>query len=249
MARADEKLESLVDMLERSGDDAERLDIVKRAQRFKRSWIELGEGIAKLRKTRAYEKWGYRDLHEYCRMELHIQAATVDKLSMSYSTLKKHAPTVLERDGLTKEIPSIDAVEYFGKAMGMAPEGKELREPVDAPRGVVDELRAAVFDDGHTVSELRRRFNPMIHPKDPETESRELVRRTRGAARKLSELIHTVDGLPQGRVEKVETAIIGLLKDLEALSSGKAQAQPVMAKKSPSKKSQAKSQAKKPRRR
>ena len=79
-------------------------------------WIELGEGLWRLRKQRKYEAWGYSDLHEYCQKELHIKAATIDKLMLSYGTVREHAPDVLRRDGVARDIPSLEAVDYFARA-------------------------------------------------------------------------------------------------------------------------------------
>ena len=109
MPRSRSKLDDLADMLARTGDDPERLDVVQRAQRFKRSWVDLAESLVRLRKSRAYEAWGYADLHEYCNKELAIRGATVDKLLLSFTTVERHAPEVLARDGVARDIPSSSA--------------------------------------------------------------------------------------------------------------------------------------------
>src|SRR5687767_8775032 len=105
MPRSHPKLDALAQMLERTGDDPQRLELVHRAQRFKRSWLELAEALQALSRSRAYEAWGYADLREYCSKELLIRSATVDKLLLSFSTLERHAPEVLERDGVARNIP------------------------------------------------------------------------------------------------------------------------------------------------
>jgi GTP cyclohydrolase I len=68
--RSHQKLDALAQMLERTGEDPLRLELVHRAQRFKRSWVELAEALHELRGNRGYEAWGYADLHEYCAKEL-----------------------------------------------------------------------------------------------------------------------------------------------------------------------------------
>jgi hypothetical protein len=57
MAKGHEVLEALADRMERNGADPARVDIVRRAQRFKRSWVELAEGLYALRKSRRFQQW------------------------------------------------------------------------------------------------------------------------------------------------------------------------------------------------
>lgn len=214
-----ERLEALADQLEQHGEDPARVEIVRRAQRFKRSWVELAEGLCMLRDSRAYEDWGFGDMHEYCQRELAIKPSTVDKLMMSFGTVQRHAPEVLQRDGVSREIPSIDAVDYFTRALRDTGEGEqgEASRRLDAPRDVIDQLRSAVFEEGSSVSELRQRFNPVLRPKPEGAEERELLRKTRGAAKRLSELVHQVPELSEARVARVDAVVEALLRDLDKL--------------------------------
>jgi len=204
-------------MLERSGDDPERLEIVQRAQRFKRSWVELAESLVKLRRSQAFHQWGYADLHEYCGKELSIRPATVDKLLLSFSTVQQHAPEVLARDGVAREIPSLDAVDYFNRALGSDTKPGPFRR-LDAPEQVLEQLRSAVFDEGQGVRELRERFNPVLRPgKQEAADPQDAVRRTRAAAQKLVQLLAEVEGLSEARVARVQAAIEALMRDLEQM--------------------------------
>ena len=220
------KLDALAQLLEQTGEDPQRLDIVQRAQRFKRSWVDLAEGLHALRANRGYQRWGYADLHEYCQRELAIKAATVDKLLLSFSTIERHAPEVLRNDGVARPIPTLEATDYFTRALSAndPPGDTEARKRLDAPPEVLDELRSAVFDEGQSVGELRRRFNPILSPKAPETEAQELARKVKQAARRLSELIAQVEGLTEARVARTEAALEALVRDLDALAAPKAMA-------------------------
>ncbi|HEX7479637.1 MAG TPA: hypothetical protein VF331_17665 [Polyangiales bacterium] len=217
MGKSDEQLQALADRLERAGDDPARVDIVRRAQRFKRSWIELAEGLLKLRKSRAYERWGYADLHEYCNKELHIKQATVDKLMLSYSTLQTHAPEVLKRDGVSREIPTIEAVDYFTRAFGANDEQAPAHRRLDAPKGVLAELRSAVFDEGQSASELRKRFDPILRPKDESDENTEALRKAKALAERLGQVVQGIDGLAESRVGRVLAVVEALVRDLDGL--------------------------------
>jgi hypothetical protein len=217
MLRSDSKLDALAEKLERSGDDPRRLELVQRARRFKRSWVELAEALIALRQSQDYQKWGYGDLHEYCNKELSIRSATVDKLLVSFSTIQRHAPEVLQRDGVARDIPSLDAIDYFNRALGTDTKPGPFRR-LDAPDHVLDQLRTAVFEEGQNVRELRERFNPVLRPK-PESESKdEAVRRARSAAQKLTQALSEVDGLSEARVARVQAAIEALLRDLDQLA-------------------------------
>lgn len=115
------KIDDLAQLLELTGADAQRLDVVRRLQRFKRSWIELAEALVKVR-------------------------ATVDKLTASYSTVQRHAPEVLGRDGAARAVPHVEAVEYFSRALE-----KRVRR-------IEDELGALREDIEFLAEPLRERL-------------------------------------------------------------------------------------------
>jgi hypothetical protein len=219
MSKGYEVLEALADRIEASGGDAARVDIVRRAQRFKRSWLELAEGLTALRKSRRYEKWGYSELSEYCQKELHIKAATLDKLMLSYGALRQHAPEVLRRDGVSREIPSLEAVDYFSRAIGHDRQEDDggPRRRLDAPREVLEELRSAVFDETRSVGELRKRFDPIFRPKDPAQDSAEALRKLKQLAERLNASVQTTPGLTEKRVARVVAAVESLVRDLDEL--------------------------------
>lgn len=216
MANGHEQLEGLIERLERGGDD-ERLDIVRRAQRFKRSWVELAEGLTRLQKTRGYERWGYASLEEYCSKELRIRENTVAKLTLSYGALNTHAPEVLKRDGIAREIPPLDAVEYFARAFSSNDDDAPASRRLDAPKGVIDELRSAVFDEGSTVTALRKRFDPILHPKAVQDEASDSLRKVKANAERLAQSVQGVEGLTDKRVARVIAMVEALVRELDEL--------------------------------
>lgn len=218
MSKGHEVLEALADRMENSGGDPARVDIVRRAQRFKRSWVELAEGLTALRKNRRYEKWGYSDLADYCQKELHIKPGTVDKLVLSYGTLREHAPEVLRRDGVSREIPSLEVVDYFSRAVGSdADRASSNRKRLDAPREVLDELRNAIFDEGRSLGELRKRFDPILRPKSAEEDASDQLRKLKSMAEKLSEAVQNTDGLSEKRVGRVLAVMEALVRDVDEM--------------------------------
>ncbi len=223
MSKATEKIDALLAELEESGADPARLDALRCTQRFKRSWVELGEMLVKMRAEGKWEEWGFADFHSYCATELHLRRATVDKLTVSFSTLQRLAPQVLKWDGIQREVPSYQAVDYFGKAVQAANKPPEQRTPASgqappAPREVLKDLRHAVFDEGQSVAELRKRFDPILRPKPRGADELDAIQKALGAARKLAELLPEIDGLSEDKVVPVEKALGHLREELEALA-------------------------------
>jgi hypothetical protein len=217
MSKGHEVLEALADRMEQGGSDPVRVDIVRRAQRFKRSWVELAEGLTALRKNRRYEQWGYTDLGDYCQKELHIKSVTLDKLVLSYGALRQHAPEVLRRDGVSREIPSLEAVDYFSRAIGTDPSSVKDKRRLDAPREVLDELRAAVFEEARSVGELRKRFDPILRPKSADEDAADGLRKVKALAERLSASVQTTEGLSEKRVGRVLAVMEALIRDVEEL--------------------------------
>ncbi|MEM7138245.1 MAG: hypothetical protein AAF500_16815 [Myxococcota bacterium] len=209
----DKQLAQLADALEAQGADELRVQVVRRAQAFKRSWVMMAEALLAARNRESYLEWGYEDFYSYCSLELHIKRATADKLTGSYVALKRHAPAVLKRDGLTERIPTYDAVDYFARALRDG--GDE--DPREVDPEVVDELRHAVFEEGAPVTELRKRFNPVFHPKPEGAEELDAIRRTTAAARRLERMVEEIDGLHRPTVRHTLEALEALREDLTEL--------------------------------
>ena len=212
----DQKLGELADALEARGADDLRVHVVRRAREFKRSWVMMAEALVEVRNREAYVKWGYDDFYAYCGLELQVKRATADKLTGSYIALKRHAPAVLKRDGLTERIPACDAVDYFAKALQRGGHEDAIDERA-VDEDVVDELRHAVFEEGAPVTELRKRFNPVFHPKPEGAEQIEAIRRAAVTARRLERLIEEIDGLHRPTVRATLDSLEALREDLTDL--------------------------------
>ncbi|RLB51358.1 MAG: hypothetical protein DRJ42_17000 [Deltaproteobacteria bacterium] len=215
MATVNEKLGALAESLAKKGDDGQRLELVQRARRFKRSWVEMAEALSWVRDTRSYERWGYADLHAYCQEELQIRGSTVDKLTGGFATLQQHAPQVLNRDGVAQSIPTVDAVDYFAQALSPSPNAKH---PVPEPtEDVIQDLKSAVFDDNKPIAVLRREFNPVLRPKPDGADELERMEKASAAAQRLSSLVGKIDDLSPEVVAKVERTLAKLVAELDEL--------------------------------
>jgi len=211
-----QRLGDLAEALEAEGADELRVHVVRRARDFKRSWVMMAEALVEVRNRESYLDWGYEDFYAYCSLELQLKQATADKLTGSYVALKRHAPSVLKRDGLNERIPTCDAVDYFAKALQKSPGNDAEREPT-VDREVVDELRHAVFEEGAPVTELRKRFNPLFHPKPEGAEQLDTIRRATAAARRLERMIEEIDGLHRPTVRAALDSLEALRDELTDL--------------------------------
>jgi len=211
-----QKLGDLAEALQAEGADELRVHVVRRAREFKRSWVMMAEALVEVRNRESYLDWGYEDFYSYCSLELQLKQATADKLTGSYVALKRHAPSVLKRDGLNERIPACDAVDYFAKALRKNPSNDSEHEPA-VDRDLVDQLREAVFEEGAPVTELRKRFNPLFHPKPEGAERLDTIRRATASARRLEKMIEEIDGLRRPTVRATLDSLEALREELTSL--------------------------------
>lgn len=197
-------------------DEAFRMQVIAQARAFKRSWVDMAEALVEVRNRNYFRRWGYETLHGYALEELNIKRSTVDKLTGSYHALEQHAPHVLQWDGVAQSMPEMEAVEYFAKAVEPRPTA-DGEPPERPPREVIDELKQAIFEDQLNPSSLRRRFNPILHPKPESDAKKELLARVRTQARRLEELLEGIDGLSEERIAQVTNALAELRAELDAL--------------------------------
>ncbi len=211
-----QRLGDLAETLEAEGADELRVHVVRRARDFKRSWVMMAEALVEVRNRESYLEWGYENFYAYGALELQIKQATADKLTGSYVALKRHAPSVLKRDGLNQRIPTCDAVDYFARALNKAP-GEDGPNERAVDQEVVDELRQAVFEEGAPVTELRKRFNPVLHPRPEGAEQIDAIRRATTATRRLERMIEEIDGLHRPTVRAALDSLEALREDLADL--------------------------------
>ena len=161
-------------------DDPERVEVLTRAGRFKRSWVELGEKLADVRGRELHDRWGFGNFNEYCRAELHLRKATADKLTASFGYLTQHAPHILKRDGVTEPFPHQDTVAALAKA----------RETKGLPEPMFQAIQADVFSADVSPSSLAKKFKEAIG--DSETKEQGETKKAQRAvtmARRLADLL------------------------------------------------------------
>jgi len=189
-------------------NDPDRAEILSRTRRFKASWIELGEALTDVRRSGDYKRWGFSSFEEYARSELHLRQETVDKLTGSFMFLKKHAPEVLARDGLTQHIPSYQAVDFLRRA----------EEQPNAPEDAVDAVRKRVLEDGAPLQAVAKQFRDVVFPlAEAERKERDLAALLNVAGR-LRELLGETRAVPRKLAGEVNEALDRLLEVVRAAS-------------------------------
>lgn len=207
MSMAAEALSRREQRLLEEGADPLRIEILQRARRFKRSWLDMAEALLRVKGTNVFEEWGYADLYAYCEEELLIKRRTVDKLTGSFSTIQQHAPQVLEQER-DMPVPNYDAVDYFKKA---------LDAPEPQPPEVMEELRTAVFEEGQPANMLRKHFNPIFFAKSNEDVVLDALVKVKNTAERLEKLLGDVDMLSERSVTAVGSALEALTAELEEM--------------------------------
>lgn len=198
--------EALAAAAEEHADDPERSELIERARRFKSSWIELAEGLTRVRRTGQWKRWGYPSFEDYAKSELHLRQETVDKLTGSFLFLKKNAPDVLTRDGVGDRIPSYQAVDFLRRA----------EEQESAPREAVDEIRKRVLEDGASLPTVSRKFEEVVFPISEDTRRERDVNGLRNVARRLADLVAESQVLDEALSNQVTRTLEKLLAALDA---------------------------------
>jgi hypothetical protein len=180
--------------------DAERVLVLERAKKFKRSWIELAEVLTRVRETDAWRRWGFNGFDEYCARELHLKRGTVDKLCASYGFLRTNAPRLLrdEPSDTAQGIPTWQAVDFVARA----------EERGAADEETLAEMKRAVFDEGAPMPVLSRRYREVAFPVDDEEKRTRLRAQIAAAARRLADLVAEEDAaLPRKLTIKLEEVL------------------------------------------
>jgi preprotein translocase subunit SecD len=185
-------------------DDPERAALLRRTRQFKASWIELAEALTESRRRGDFRRWGYDSFEEYTRRELFLRQETVDKLTGSFLFLKKRAPEVLTRDGLSNTIPSYQVVDFLRRA----------ETESDAPQSTVEQIRKRVLEEGAGLPSVVREFKDTVFPVDPGQKKERDLSALLNVAKRLRELLDETDVVPRKLGSEVEKTLDRLLEAL-----------------------------------
>ncbi len=189
--------------------DPERANAIACARRFKSSWLELAEVLVSVKKSGRYSEWGYSSFEDYAGKELRLRPETVDKLTGSYAFLHRKAPTVLERDGVAKSIPSYQAIDFLRRA----------EEEAHAPEDVVEEVRRQIMDEGAPVAQVKKQFGDSIFPIAPNERKKRDRAAVKNVATRLRDLLGETKVVPRGIAVECTEALDKLLESITPANS------------------------------
>jgi len=184
-------------------DDPERAEILRRARRFKSSWVELAESLTRARRKGQWKAWGYDSFENYARRELHLKPETVEKLTGSFAFLAASRPEVLARDGVSASIPNYQAVDFLRRA-----------EAEKVPADTLESLRKRVLDEGAPLPALNREFRDAIFPVDEDTLHQREVAGLKNVATRLRQLLAETRTVPRKLASEVSSTLDELLEVL-----------------------------------
>ena len=196
--------DALADAERSHKDDPERAELIRRARRFKASWLELAEELTSARRRERWRGWGYDSFESYVRSELHLKPETADKLTGSYVYLQRSAPAVLHRDLLTEPVPSYQAVDFLRRA----------EEGGSADRGTIDELRRRALDEAASAGALAREYGETVFPIEPAMRRARELAGLRNVTVRLRELLSGTDVVSPKLARSVSSALDKLLEAL-----------------------------------
>lgn len=198
---------ALAALEEQHADDPERATVLRLTRRFKSSWLELGEALTEVKRSRAWERWGYDAFEAYAKSELKLRADTVEKLTASFLFLHKRAPEVLRRDPL-EAVPSYHAIDYLRRAEEKAAGDESI------PREALVDARRQILEEGAPLAKVARLYNDTLFPVS-EGDRREANRRAmKQAASKLRDLLTASEAVPKRLASTVGDALEELLSEL-----------------------------------
>ncbi|HEY5243903.1 MAG TPA: hypothetical protein VIJ22_20620, partial [Polyangiaceae bacterium] len=129
-----------------------------------------------------------------------------DKLTGSYSFLKKRAPAVLDRDPLVEPMPSYHAVDFLRRA----------EDSEDAPRDAVEEIRRRVIDEAAPVAAVSRAYKDVVFPIDEGTKRERDLAGVKNVAKRLRELLSETHVVTRKLAGEVTESLDKLLATIEA---------------------------------
>jgi hypothetical protein len=196
------KTEAALAEAERSHvDDPARAELLRRARFFKASWIELAEALTRAKRERHWKRWGFDSFEAYAKAELHLKQETVDKLTGSYSFLKRRAPAVLTRDAVREPIPSYQAVDFLRRA----------EDRSEAPADALEAIRHRVLVDAAPVGAVSRVYRDVAFPVDASQRRARDVAGLKNVAKRLRELLDGTTIVPRSLASEVSDALGKLL--------------------------------------
>lgn len=190
-------IEQLMQHLE---PDSERYRVLASAKRFKSSWVELGEWLARVSNGRQYAAWGFASFEDYCAKEVRLRRQTAEKLLLAYRFLERREPALLQSRE-ERPLPDYRSVDLLRQA----DEGQHFSMEA------YSELRRSVVEEERNHPAIARQFRDIAQAGEPEAASAHRQRNALIAARRLATSLQGIEGVP-GTLSQAVVELISLLE-------------------------------------
>jgi hypothetical protein len=133
-----------------------RYKVLDSARNFKTSWIELGQHLYQIHRSRHFKEWGYLTFEAYCAKEIGVRQATAVKLLKSYYFLEREEPVFLKRSAEENQKPSQIPGYEVVNALRLAKEGNRISEEE------YGELREEVLESPKDDETLKKKIRYVL---------------------------------------------------------------------------------------
>jgi len=200
-----EKIEQLMQQLP---PDSERYQVLDSARRFKSSWLELGEWLARVANGSQFQQWGYTCFEDYCSREIRIRRQTAEKLLLAYRFMEREEPRLLEQRA-ERPLPDYRSIDLLRQAQ---------EEQSFAP-AEYQELRRTVIDEERSHPTVARQFQQFAQTHQPEQQQARREKAALSAARRLATNLQELADVPEEMLKAVDGLIVYLQDRVEEESA------------------------------
>jgi hypothetical protein len=119
--------------------------------------------------------------------------------------LRRRAPKVLERDGMSEPIPTYQAVDFLRRAS----------EEAEAPEETVEQIFHKVIDEGAGAGAMAREYGAVIFPVDADVKKQRDVAAVRNVAKRLRELLGDTNVVAKALASEAREVLDRVLEAVE----------------------------------
>lgn len=187
--------------------ESERYKVLASARRFKSSWVELGEWLARVSNGGQFQEWGFSSFEDYCSKEIRIRRQTAEKLLLAFRFLKRKEPSLLERRR-DRPLPDYRSVDLL----------RQADEQEHFSLAEYSELRQAVFEDERSHPTVAKQFKEIAKAYRQDDQSVLNCRTALSSARRLATSLQGVEEVPEEMSRSVEGLIVFLQGRVDEMS-------------------------------
>lgn len=195
-SKGTQKIEQLMRTLP---ENSERYMALASAKRFKSSWSELGEWLARISNNGQFLEWGFNSFEEYCTSEIRIRRQTAEKLVLAFRFLERKEPCLLERH-TDRPMPDYRSIDLLRRA----------QEDQHFNSKDYSSLRSAIIEDERSHPFIAKQYKEMVQTSNPDQRVAQCCRSALIAAKRLAASLENLEEVPDALMLNLEQ-LIGFL--------------------------------------